>query len=118
MEERIHDGIKEEINDRFRYLNNMCIITIGKKKEGPYYPNSIQEYLILKQAADRSRNRSGLGKKKKTAESGITFLQYVITQDRFMEEVSRKNPELYQDIYEYSNPIILKTPLKEKKAEN
>jgi hypothetical protein len=114
MEERIHDGIKEEINDRFRYLNNMCIITIGKNsKEGPYYPNSIQEYLILKQRADTSRNRSGLGKKKKTAESGITFLQYVITQDRFMEEVSRKNPGLYKDIYEYSNPIILKTPLKE-----
>jgi hypothetical protein len=34
-----------------------------------------------------------------------------------MEEVSRENPGLYRDIYEYSNPIILKTPLKEKKAE-
>jgi hypothetical protein len=100
-------------NPRFSYLNNMCIITIGKNpKEGPYYPNSIQEYLILKQAADTSRNRSGLDKKKKTAESGITFLQYVITQDLFMEKVSKDNPELYQDIYEYSNPIILKTPLK------
>jgi hypothetical protein len=103
-------------NPRFRYLNNMCIITIGKNpKEGPYYPNSIQEYLILKQAADTSRNRSGLDKKKKTAESGITFLQYVITQDLFMEKVSKDNPELYQDIYEYSNPIILKTPLREDK---
>jgi hypothetical protein len=112
------EGIKEDIgkDDRFTYLNGMCIITIGKNPEsGPYYPNSIQEYLILKQAADTSRNRSGLGKKKKTAESGITFLQYVITQDRFMEEVSKDNPGLYQDIYEYSNPIILKTPLKEDK---
>ena len=66
----------------------MCIITIGKKKGSyNYYPNSIQEYLILKQEADKSRNRSGLGKKKKTAESGIIFLQYVITQDLFMGKV-------------------------------
>jgi hypothetical protein len=83
------EGIKEDIgkDDRFTYLNGMCIITIGKNpKEGPYYPNSIQEYLVLKQTADRSRNRSGLGKKKKTAESGISFLQYAITQDLFMQK--------------------------------
>jgi len=87
------EGIKEDIgkDGRFTYLNDMCIITIGKNtKEGPYYPNSIQEYLVLKQAADRSRNRSGLGKKKKTAESGISFLQYVITQDLFMEKNQKR----------------------------
>jgi len=80
-----------------------------------YYPNSIEEYRYLLVLGNRTRSRTEQAKKLKTAESAVRFLQYAITQDQFMEEVYRENPGLYRDIYTYSNPSILKTPLREDK---
>ena len=123
----------EREDNRFRLLRQASVISIGiieereefdTKKElipGPrpepvvrYYPNSIQEYRYLLFLSNRTRNRKGLDRKKKSAERCIKFLQYVKTQKGFMETLEKMDPTLLERIYVYSDPMILKTPFKEK----
>jgi hypothetical protein len=81
-------------------------ITIGNI----YYQNSIEEYRYSLYLANRSGSRTGLSKKKKSAESGIKFLQYTKTQREFMEFLQKTDDITYKRVMEYSNPSILKTP--------
>lgn len=129
----------EREDNRFRLLRQSSIISIGiiekreeleTKKElipGPrpeprpepalrYYPNSIEEYRYLLFLSNRTRNRRGLDRKKKSAENCIKFLQYVKTQKGFMETLEKMDPTLLKRIYVYSDPIILKTPFNEKRS--
>jgi hypothetical protein len=97
------------------------VIDLGPKPDlGPepvvrYYPNSIEEYRYLLFVSNKTRNRKGLGQKKKSAEGCIKFLQYVKTQKEFMEILERQDPTLLERIYVYSDPMILKTPFKQKR---
>jgi hypothetical protein len=75
-----------------------------------YYQNSIEEYRYSLYLANRSGSRTGLAKKKKSAESGIKFLQYAKSQREFMEFLPRIDEITYNRVIEYSNPSILKTP--------
>ena len=75
-----------------------------------YYQNSIEEYRYSLYLANRSGSRTGLTKKKKSAESGIKFLQYAKSQREFMELLSRDDEMTYRRVIEYSNPSILKIP--------
>ena len=76
----------------------------------PYYRNSIEEYRYSLYLANKSGSRTGMTKKKKSAESGIKFLQYSKSQREFMEFLSRFDEITYSRVIEYSNPSILKTP--------
>ena len=121
---------------RFDYLYRMCIASIGIPRgikgdgdfisvdpelpAGPkippggietirrYYTNSIEEYRYLLALANRTRSRTGLPKKLKTAESAVRFLQYAKSQSEFMEFLSRIDRVTYSRIPIYSNPSILK----------
>jgi hypothetical protein len=113
-----------------RQTSSISIGIIGKREEfetkkesipGPrpepalrYYPNSIEEYRYLLFLSNRTRNRRGLDRKKKSAENCIKFLQYVKTQKGFMETLEKMDPTLLERIYVYSDPMILKTPFKGK----
>ena len=88
---------------------------LGPEPVAIYYPNSIEEYRYLLFISNKTRNRKGLGQKKKSAEGCIKFLQYVKTQKGFMEILERKDPTLLERIYVYSDPMILKTPFNQKR---
>lgn len=114
-----------------RQTSSISIGIIGKREEfetkkesipGPrpepalrYYPNSIEEYRYLLFLSNRTRNRRGLDRKKKSAENCIKFLQYVKTQKEFTRILQRQDPTLLERIYFYSDPVILKIPFSEKK---
>ena len=124
----------EREDNRFRLLRQASVISIGiieKREEFDtkkeligleprpepslrYYPNSIEEYRYLLFLSNRTRNRKGLDRKKKSAENCIKFLQYVKTQNEFTRILQRQDPTLLERIYVYSDPMILKTPFKEK----
>lgn len=125
----------EREDNRFRLLRQASVISIGiieKREEFDtkkeligleprpepslrYYPNSIEEYRYLLFLSNRTRNRKGLDRKKKSAENCIKFLQYVKTQNEFTRILQRQDPTLLQRIYVYSDPVILKTPFEEKR---
>ena len=125
----------EREDNRFRLLRQASVISIGiieereefgTKKEligleprpepvVRYYPNSIEEYRYLLFLSNRTRNRKGLDRKKKSAENCIKFLQYVKTQKEFTRILQRQDPTLLERIYVYSDPVILKTPFEEKR---
>jgi hypothetical protein len=92
----------------------------GVKPEIPvrhsYYPNSIEEYRNLLNLANRKGSRTGLAKRKKSAEAGIKFLQYSRTQIEFMEFLSRFDEITYNRVILYSNPSILKIPFRSKES--
>jgi len=84
--------------------------------ENSYYPNSIEEYRNLLNLANRRGSRTGLAKKKKSAEAGIKFLQYSRTQIEFMELLSKFDEMTYNRVILYSNPSILKIPFRSKES--
>lgn len=135
--------MERERESRSEWIYRLCVLSIGipndrggilieqpidgnesivpAEPDGPipieitYYRNSIEEYRYLLSLSNRTGSRTGLSKKKRLAESGIKFLQYARSDERFMEFLIKEDEITYNRVIIYSNPSILKTPFRSKK---
>lgn len=127
--------------DRNPWIYQLCVLSIGIPVRNPgggeeeqpadqkeainpeptpveitYYPNSIEEYRYYLFLGNRRGSRTGLSKKKKSAESGIKFLQYAKSQELFMEFLMKYDETTYRRVIVYSDPSILKKPFGDRKV--